>query len=87
MTALTLADRLRVYAATSTDGKVTLQMTADQAREMGDILDRFYWVLDRHTNAHFEAQARLAREASTTRIVMWQACYLAAALAFWGIMA
>lgn len=87
MTALSLADRLRVYAATSTDGNVTLTMDVDAAHELIRLVEAAEVIVEEVTHAHFEAQARLAREASTNRMVMWQACYLAAVLAFWGIIA
>ena len=87
MTDLTLAERLRVYAATSPDGNVTLQMTADQASILYEMLEERESLHD--LRASLIAQYRRDRDAMDLvyHFTGWQVCILAAALATWGIMA
>ena len=87
MTDLTLAERLRVYAATSPDGMVSWTMDSDTAHELARLLDSADETLDTIRRHHAARRAERDAEIAVNRIVMWQVCIMAAALATWGIIA
>lgn len=87
MTALSLADRLRVYAATSTDGKVHWSMDLSTACDLIKIFEAFDAIAEGHIRREFVRFAEHERLMNDCMDIMRGCTHLAACLAFWGIIA
>lgn len=87
MTALSIADRLRVYAATSTDGKVTLTMDVDAAHELIRLVEAAEVIVEEVTHAEAVRHAEHERRMNDCNRAVRGIAIICAALAFWGIMA